>query len=310
MVALVVSYLSKLQMLDRSTESSPSWPGPGKMVNLCTCFVLFVLTINPDGGATPSFVDRSQCIPDFCQTNPEGRFPEQGAYFCGPVAVSNSLVALARNGFPKLRPNASGDHEAQIKLIHQLASSGYINTVGKHGTNPPRLMLGVKRFIEECGYQIERLEQQGWMASTSEFPALRKAPSLEWIRQTFQSERSAVWLNVGWYTVDRETGTYRRFAGHWVTLVGYGKDQNGQEDSATIMIHDPSPRTGTTPVTQHIKLVPLKTGILERNLSPTHQVRQKAEGFFEMKGEMRLKTGADAAILDAAVVLVIRDDSL
>lgn len=280
------------------------------MVNLYLCFVLSVLTFNPDAGMAPAFVDRSQDIPDYCQTNPEGQFPDHGAYFCGPVAVSNSLMSLAKNGFPRLVPSEMRDQDAQVKLIHQLASSGYINTTQRRGTNPPRLMAGVKRLIEESGYHIERLEQQGWMAWTSDFPALAKVPSLEWIRQGFGSERSAVWLNVGWYALDRETQTYHRFGGHWVTLVGYGKDRNGQEDCMTVMIHDPSPRTGITTLTQYIKLVPLKAGVLMRNLSSTRQVRQNAEGFLEMKGEMRLKTGADAAILDAAVVLVIKDASL
>lgn len=139
------------------------------------------------GGALPNAVDRSASTPDFCQTDPAADFGGKGGVFCGPVAVANSLMYLAESGFPKVRPEASTDKEAQI-----------------------------------------------------------------------------------------------------------------------VLVHDPAPRTGMKPLTQRVRLAVIDEGVLQRNVTSDKIRRRDARGFFEMKGEMKLKPGADAAILDTAVVLLIK----
>lgn len=254
-------------------------------------------------GETGQPVDRSRDIPDFCQTDPVGRFPGGGGNYCGPVAVANSLMFLARQGFPKLRPSETPDPEAQVRVIHTLGSPEFMDTDAKHGTSPPRLMRGVKAFVEQAGYRIRRLEQQGWREGSKQFPAKVQVPSLEWMKSGLASPGGAVWLNVGWYKIDAKTGGYHRFGGHWVTLVGYGRDRDGRENPLKLIIHDPAPRTGVKPATQWISLSRLDRGTLHRKIPPDQERHRDAAGFYEMKGEMKLKSGADAAILDAAVVM-------
>src|SRR5262245_52175601 len=84
-------------------------------------------------------------MPDFCQVDEDGHFDNGGKVFCGPVAVSNSLVWLSQNGFPKLLPpvekkgdlgngngSADSDHKidsqkaAQIELIRTLGSPDFM----------------------------------------------------------------------------------------------------------------------------------------------------------------------------------------
>lgn len=258
------------------------------------------------GGALPDAVDRSASTPDFCQTDPAADFGGKGGVFCGPVAVANSLMYLAESGFPKVRPDASTDKEAQIALVQRLAAREFMDAATRNGTSTPRLMAGVQRLVEQAGYQVVRLEQQGWRERTRQFPAQAEIPSLDWIREGLAADSGAVWLNVGWYKFNPETREYHRFAGHWVTLVGYGKDRDDADEPPVLLIHDPAPRTGMEPLTQRVRLAVIDEGILQRNLTADKVRRRDAAGFFEMKGEMKLKPGADAAILDTAVVLLVK----
>jgi hypothetical protein len=59
------------------------------------------------------------------------------------------------------------------------------------------------------------------------------------------------------------------------------------------------------PLTQRVNLAALARGDFVRKLASGEVRRHGAAGFFEMKGGMKLKSGADTAILDAAVVLMI-----
>jgi len=254
----------------------------------------------------PLMLDVSAETPDFCQTDPSGKFAGNGADFCGPVSVSNAFMYLSKHGFPKLQPDAASGYEAQIALINRLASPEFMDTFDRKGTSPPRLMAGVQKLVEGAGYKIVRLEQQGWKEATKQYPRQAEVPSLAWMKEALAAPGGAVWLNVGWYKVDIATNDYVRFGGHWVTLVGYGKDAAGNEDPLTVLIHDPAPRTGKTPVTQRVRLSELTTGTLQRSTSPTEVRRRPAKGFWELKDEMKLKAGADAAILDAVVVLEVK----
>lgn len=254
----------------------------------------------------PLVLDLSAETPDFCQTDPSGKFAGKGADFCGPVSVSNSLVYLSKRGFPKLQPDAANGHAAQIALIQRLASPDFMDTFDRKGTSPPRLMAGVQKLVEEAGYQVVRLEQQGWKEATKQYPRQAEVPSLTWMKAALATPGGAVWLNVGWYKADAATNDYVRFGGHWVTLVGYGKDAAGNDDPRTVLIHDPAPRTGKAPVTQRVCLHELTTGTLQRPTSPTEVRRRPAKGFWELKDEMKLKVGADAAVLDAVVVLELK----
>jgi len=256
----------------------------------------------------PAWIDLADEVPDLCQTDPDGQFPGNGGTLCGPVAVANSLMCLANHGFPRLRSPGATDKDAQIAMVHLLAAAGAMNTVERKGTSPTRLMAGIDKLVNDAGYQVVRLEQQGWRGGTRRFPALNDTPSLDWIKAGLSTPGGAVWLNVGWYRTPAGTNEYHRFAGHWVTIVGYGKDRDGHEDPLVIAVHDPAPRTGMAPATQWVRLEPLDRPYLRRDLSDGKIRRHDTNGFFAMKGEMKLKTKADIAILDVAVVLVVAKD--
>jgi hypothetical protein len=51
--------------------------------------------------------DKIRDTPDLMQSLPAAALPEGGIAHCGPVAVSNSLVWLARHGYPQLAPGAT-----------------------------------------------------------------------------------------------------------------------------------------------------------------------------------------------------------
>jgi hypothetical protein len=256
-------------------------------------------------GPPPASLDRAKDTPDFCQTDPAGKFPGSGGYYCGPVAAANALMQLATSGFPKLRPPAATGKESQILMIHQLAGKEFMNTVGKRGTSPPRLMAGVGKFVEQAGYRITRLEQQGWKERTKQFPVNVEVPSLAWIKQGLATTGGAVMLNVGWYKFNAERTEYERLGGHWVTLVGFDQERSTQEDAPIFIIHDPAPRTGMKPLTQRVRLAALDHGSLLRKLSSGEIRRRDAAGFCTLKDGMKLKSGADTALIDAAVVVVI-----
>jgi hypothetical protein len=256
-------------------------------------------------GPPPAVVDRSGSTPDFCQTDPAGKLPAGGGYFCGPVAASNSLMHFATNGFPKLRPPAASDKESQIRIIHQLGARDFMNTVGKRGTNPPRLMAGVEKFVAQAGYRIIRLEQQGWRDQTDRFPAKVGIPSLAWIQQGIAAKGGAVWLNVGWYHAKADSSDFQRIGGHWVTVVGCDTRKTKLETQPSITLHDPAPRTGKTPLTQRVGIATLESGQLLVKLQSGKTRRHDAAGFLSLRDGMKIKSGANVAIIDAAVLLQI-----
>ena len=282
-------------------------PAMKTLVRLLACIVPAPLTVIAGPvSPTPTTVDRPATTPDFCQTDPAGKFPAGGGYFCGPVAAANSLMFFARNGFPKLRPTANGDKESQIRMIHQLAAGDYMNTVGKRGTNPPRLMAGVEKFVGQAGYRVIRLEQHGWRDQTARFPAKSGIPTLAWIQRGVSAKGGTVWLNVGWYDQKPGSSDYQRVGGHWVTVVGCVPPQTHPATPPAILLHDPAPRTGTAPLTQRVSLATLAEGQLLVKTTSGKTRRHDAAGFLALKDGMKIKPGANTAIIDAAVLLEIQ----
>jgi len=51
-----------------------------------------------------SIKNKISITPDFCQGNTEyGQLPKSGSSHCAPVAVSNALIQLNKNGFYKIQ---------------------------------------------------------------------------------------------------------------------------------------------------------------------------------------------------------------
>jgi hypothetical protein len=228
-------------------------------------------------------------IPDFLQTDREAGFANRGSQYCAPTAVSNSLMWLAANGYTDLRPKGTA-RQAQIAMIRALAGPEYMHTSPSTGTNSAQLMRGVAAYVTEAGYGIAELSYEGWRKVPEE-QAYSEFPDLEDIRTAMDDEQSAVWLNVGWYTYDEDSGDYERVGGHWVTVVGTAGDE--------LLIHDPAPGAGTGFRTQRISLEELTEGRLTGRES---NLPRSAEGYYEVGGEMAVAPGK-TCILDGAVFL-------
>ena len=65
-----------------------------------------VASINDSTSRRKSYVGYTEKLdtPDLMQTDPDGRLPDGGKKYCAPVAVSNSFMWLAENGFENLAP--------------------------------------------------------------------------------------------------------------------------------------------------------------------------------------------------------------
>ena len=255
---------------------------------------LVVLVGVPVFGQPAESDDKADATPDFLQTDPGSGFAESGSQFCAPASVSNSLMYLADHGYGKLRPQAKTAKEAQAQIIRTLGSSEYMNTNPSIGTSPSEVTLGVRKYLQEHGCAIERLEYQGWRPGPDGNEAEHHHPDLRALKQVLANPRGAVWLNVGWYTHDAESDEYARDGGHWVTAVGYRGD--------TLLVHDPSPRAGAEAWTQDVTVGTIASGELTGD---NKGLPQPAAGYLRLGGEMSLPERADTCILDGVVLLVL-----
>ncbi|MHC4736342.1 MAG: hypothetical protein ACYTDW_18080, partial [Planctomycetota bacterium] len=248
------------------------------------------------------YTEKIYSIPDLMQTDKRANFPGSGRQYCSLVAISNSLMWFDSNGFPNLVRNSGDLFTDQVKLAKLLASESYMNTSLEYGTGTTKLIRGVRKYIKERGYEISRLEYQGWRKHPKEIPWGSSIPKLDWIKQGITGN-GTVWMNVGWYKYKAGEDEYTRIAGHWVTLVGYGKDGKGQLNPNILIIHDPSPRTGKEFSNEFILVSRIRSG---RLTGEWVGLPRRATGYYKFTGGMHIKRGADFAILDGAVVLKLK----
>lgn len=193
------------------------------------CLLLPAQPSHQEAGATPYVLAakatgakgdaKQRYTPAFYQMDPLADFDGNGSNFCAPAAVSNGLIylALARQ-LEHLAPET--DRDGQIALIKELAE--HMETDPAQGTPPGRIIDGVYGYVQSLDYEIGRMEVAGWRplgADNKEF-SIGQRPSLAWLRKAAQDPDTVVLLNVGWYKA--EGGRYRRYGGHWVTLVSAG----------------------------------------------------------------------------------------
>jgi hypothetical protein len=240
-----------------------------------------------------SYRAKVQSTPRFLQTDRDAGFENAGDQFCAPTAVSNSLMWLANHGYEELKPAASSEKSAQIRMIKLLADSDLMNTNPQKGTDVSEVITGVQGYVENAGYEIESLQYSGWRPAPEDAVS-GEAPDLDAVKEAIANPHGAAWLNVGWYRYDEESGNYARKGGHWVTVVGYDGDD--------LLIHDPSPRAGTGFSTQRITLEAIEEGQLTGRQA---NLPRSAEGYFIVGGEMKVSKNV-TCILDGAVVMTLR----
>jgi len=238
-------------------------------------------------------------VPDMTQTDPRAKLPNGGRSYCGPVAVSNSLMWLAGRGFANLLPDLKDREKVHFELARILGR--YMNTNPKTGTGATGLARGVVRYIEDRGYHCDYVGYQGWRKHPKEFSSGVDVPQLSWIKSALQGD-SAVWLNIGWYKYDAGSDRYRRIGGHWVTLVGYGAERSGKPDPAVLIIRDPAPRSGMRPWHQYVRLKRISSGSLE---GKDGRSSRSAEGFYILAEGLKVRSTADFGLLDGVVALKI-----
>jgi hypothetical protein len=261
-------------------------------------------TETPLPTATPKLpsacTDKLDSIPDLMQTDPEAELPGGGTQYCAPVSVSNSLMWLASHGFDNLAPDSTDRKEAQATVARSLGSERYMDTNLESGTGPFGVLRGVSRHIKDKGYPYQSLEYQGWREHPARFSTGVDVPQLEWLKRGLVGN-SVVWLNLGWYEYDSSADQYERIGGHWVTLVGYGVDKNGNEDPNVLIIHDPGSKSGRDLVHEYVRVGWIDSG---RLTGENHQgLPRSAVGYYTLVGDLHVKQEADFGILDGAAVL-------
>jgi len=246
--------------------------------------------------------DRQQLTPNFMQTNDDAHLRGGGEQYCAPVAASNALVWLSENGFPRLLKNSADKSADQIKIIKTLGSNGFMNTSLSDGTGVGEFLIGVDKYIQQCGYKKSTLAYQGWRKHPKNFSTQMECPSLEWISRGLDGT-TGVWINIGWYKT-RKNNVFDRVGGHWVTVVGYGKNELGEYDSKSLVINDSSPRSGLDRAPVYVKVEQILDGKLT---GKDNGLPKNAKGLYKMSGGLAVPTRADAAILDGVVVLQMKN---
>jgi hypothetical protein len=176
------------------------------------------------------FVEKMDLVPDLLMTDKTLELPDGGGYFCGPVSVANSLIYLKNNGFKKLLPDYQGDTmKIYSDLICQLGEDKYMKTISNKITPQGYMLRGLKKYVKDSGYDFEKIE----------YKELGKNPNndIDLLKNRISNGyETMIFL---WITKEIEPNVIKIIAGHWVSLVGYGKDEKGKVDSDILIIHDP-----------------------------------------------------------------------
>lgn len=156
-------------------------------------------------------------LPDYYQEDTSfGGFPGGGKMYCGPVAVSNSLLNLIS------KPAIEDFSEAKMyqhSLISTLASEKYMRT-GAAGSSPFDICRGVQKYFNDNDLRNFKICYYGWRSVPYRFrkdTGPRSAMEID----SINNKSCAIWLNFGWYNYNEKDNSYFRTSGHWVTFVSF-----------------------------------------------------------------------------------------
>jgi len=249
-----------------------------------------LVALSGQAGQLPRRLVPPPGLPSFLQTDPTAGLPNGGRMYCAPVAVSNSLAVMFAAELKE-----QGLH--QVGLIKLLASNGYMCTHPERGTRMPnQLLRAVQRFVRKRKVDDFTLRMVGIRDCDREFSRAHRKPSLQTIHEALAGG-AAVWLNVGWYDHDPETGIYQRDDGHWVTAVGYDMGSGETQEPGFLLIHDP--RVGGR---LQVGTRALTVGRIEGS---SRDYEFPAKDIYQLTSGLPLKRGTDCALLDAVVILRI-----
>lgn len=204
---------------------------------LCAAAESIPLPVPETGGAV-----LLEGMPSFGQRNLE--FTGGGKSFCAPTAASNALMWLSDRGYPALKPTGADCSSAQKEMIKQLA--GLMGTF-REGTSIASFKCGINTYLRNAGYAPKAWAFSGHGSPTGALTP----PDLDLVKK-LSLDSTVLWLGLGWYELDESSRTFKRRNGHWVTLVGYGKDQAGRADQPCFVIADPETPSGYRYVTLNL----------------------------------------------------------
>ncbi len=251
--------------------------------------VLFNFLISQAVFALPAFfVEKVENTPNICQSCFPSLIKWGGAPHCAPAAVSNSLVWLSKNGYPALQPFSESDPiRAQAKLVNELGD--IMGTTSEEGTSPKQVLMGLSSYLLQKGVKYKRLAGVGWRSLpevVSNDGAMVDPP---WIKEGVLGNNS-VWILVGWCKDDPKTSDCKIYAGHWLTVVGYGKDRKGHLNPNVLIVHDSAERAER--INYYPLLKKLDHGTIDGKIS--------AVGVLTLSGDIVFKPGADKAVIQGA----------
>ena len=276
----------------------------------------------PKPGPIPAQTDRMNEFPTLYQQDERAHFDGNGVKFCGPVAASNALVWLAAHGYPRLLPDGSGDTlygglpyatskttKAQIALVHAIMENGLIamrpddGTPQSGGTTAQSIARGVRSYVESKGYQIEQLQTASVVSDPpADYPEEMRPRvlPLETVKKAF-ADGAAIWLSIGWYERDGPEGLYVWKGGHFVTLVGFGKDATGKTDPSVLIFRNPARNSGANYPNEFVHVSRLTGG---NWATRDGKVGYSAAGRFVVNGlEV---SGRTSAIITGATILRLK----
>ncbi len=221
--------------------------------------------------------DKMKTTPNFWQKDPRADFPNGGKEYCGPVAVSDSLMWFGKHGFAHLIPPAQDEYNAQEQLIRILASEAFLETDAEHnGTSSLHVLEGILKFVTNRGYRVNSLQYQG---INPKIPLQFRAgdfPDLGWICKNSLGNSGAI-LHIGWYKYSSDTNTYVRNGGHFMDIVGYAEANNDRGRLPALIVHNPS--TGKQAL---LKIEQLTDGSLQSGKRRTNGLPRPAAGMYKI----------------------------
>lgn len=247
-------------------------------------------------GLPSSYTEKAESIPNICESCFPAIVKWGGKPHCAPAAVSNSLVWLSKNGFPSLQPFHDGNEEEnQARLVNLL---GEVMGTSEHGgTSSYNVLLGLKSYLAEKNVKYRRMAAQGLRKVPSFVDVDADVVTLDWIKEATLGQ-SSVWILVGWYKYDSRTDIYRIYDGHWMTVVGYGRNRAGRKDSNILIVHDPAERAQRK--NYYPTISTLKHGTLADEDPKSSDQRRPAVSALSITGDVVIKPGADYGIIEAA----------
>jgi VCBS repeat-containing protein len=262
------------------------------------CAVVAAASCAPTVHGATYYTDKIYSTPDYTQTDtayggfPDGSGEAHGGVFCGPTSTSNAVMWLDDHGWPNLVPNTSDRKKDQHDLIATIASDGYMDAYDYDGVDPTRLANGLAKYIHDRGYQYSRFQWEGRRDVPSWVDTGVNIPDLNWMRAGIEGPCTVQLWSVGWYGYNAATDNYTRNGGHWVTMVGHG--YNGSTyDPNYFVIHDPSPRCGTSFANNYVLPVRLESGTIGS---------EDITGQYKLTG-WPINPVGDCAILDGVFVV-------